>query len=105
MEAGRDREGEIVFAVRRVAEVWKRGEVRINDILSRGIASQSGRNFFHARARARVLSTSNLSIKNFVAPQSQRHFVSLNGNPPAGTGNRWVLGGGSGLGTAGERDS
>lgn len=32
-------------------------------------------------SRAFALSASNLSIKNFVAPRSQRHFVSLNGNP------------------------
>ena len=35
--------------------------------------------FFYLRPFA--LSTSNLSIKNFVAPRSQRHFASLNGNP------------------------
>lgn len=47
------------------------------------------RSFFLSRAFA--LSASNLSIKNFVAPRSQRHFVSLNGNPAgrvAGGGDR-----------------
>lgn len=40
--------------------------------------AQRGKAFFFASCYP----TSNLSIKNFVAPErSQRHFVSLNGNP------------------------
>lgn len=43
--------------------------------------AQRGKRFFFASRYP----ASNLSIKNFVAPErSQRHFVSLNGNPEGG---------------------
>lgn len=45
------------------------------------IGVRAGGRFFQSCPEKRRYPASNLSIKNFVAPRSQRHFVSLNGNP------------------------
>lgn len=101
VEAGRDRGEEIVFAVRMgVSEGWKRGEVRINDILSRGIASPSGRSFFsRACARSDAIHIESFN-KKFCSPAESAPFCEFKwksargGGEPLGVGRRQRIGDG-----------
>lgn len=90
-----------MFAVRmNVTEGWKRDEVRINDILSRGIASQSGRSFFsRACARSDAIHIESFN-KKFCSPAESAPFCEFKwksargGGEPLGVGRRQRIGDG-----------
>lgn len=83
-----------------MAEGWKRDEVRINDILSRGIASQSGRSFFsRACARSDAIHIESFN-KKFCSPAESAPFCEFKwksargGGEPLGFGRRQRIGDG-----------